>query len=113
LDLIITSDEGFAIIDHSGSRMSPSSVFLPASDSLAFNSGAVVLDLDNDGKNELLGSFSNNRLICWEDNFRVKKGFPVSFGNRSRNLPFFGKASDGNIYAWVASDNGTLSYLTS
>lgn len=108
LDLIITSDEGFAIIDHSGSRMSPISVFLPASDSLASNAGAVVLDLDNDGKNELLGSFSNNRLICWEENFRVKKGFPVSFGNRSRNLPFFGKASDGNIYAWVASDNGTI-----
>jgi len=108
LDLIITSDEGFAIIDHSGSRMSPSSVFLPASDSLAFNSGAIVVDLDNDGKNELLGSFSNNRLICWEDNFRVKKGFPVSFGNPSRNLPFLGKASDGNIYTWVASDNGTI-----
>ncbi|MCB5258184.1 MAG: immune inhibitor A domain-containing protein [Candidatus Cloacimonadaceae bacterium] len=108
LDLIITSDEGLAIIDRSGSLINPPSVFLPASDSLAFNAGAVVVDLDNDGKNELLGSFSNNRLICWEDNFRIKKGFPVSFGTPSRNMPFFGKDSAGNIYAWVASDDGKI-----
>ena len=84
LDLIISSDRGVAVIDYSGSRMSPASLNLAASDSLAFNSGVLAADLDNDGKNELLGAFGFNRLNCWEDDFRAKKGYPVSFGTRSR-----------------------------
>ncbi|MBW6514521.1 MAG: T9SS type A sorting domain-containing protein [Candidatus Syntrophosphaera sp.] len=108
LDLILTSDQGIAVIDYSGKLMSPPSLNLAASDSLAFSSGALVLDLDNDGKNELIGSFSFNRLNAWEDNFRTKAGYPVSFGSRSRGLPLIGTDPDGITYAWVASDNGAL-----
>ncbi len=108
LDIILTSDEGVAVIDYSGSLMSPETLNLPAADSLSFSSGALVLDLDDDGKNELIGNFRYNRLSCWEDDFRLKAGYPVSFGSRSRCLPFFSRASDGMDYAWVAADNGTV-----
>ena len=108
LDLIISSDRGVAVIDYSGSRMSPASLNLAASDSLAFNSGVLAADLDNDGKNELLGAFGFNRLNCWEDDFRAKKGYPVSFGTRSRNLPIIARASDGLVYAWLAADDGSI-----
>jgi M6 family metalloprotease-like protein len=108
LDLIITSDSGVAVIDYSGSLMSQPSLFLPASDSLAFNAGALVSDIDHDGKNELLGAFGYNRLNCWEHDFRKKNGYPVSFGKPSRNMPLIGSASDGQVYAWLASDNGSI-----
>lgn len=108
LDLIISSDRGLAVIDYSGARMSPVSLNLAASDSLAFNSGILAADIDHDGKNELLGAFGYNRLNCWEDNYRVKYGYPVSFGRRSRNLPLIGKASDGLVYAWLACDDGAI-----
>jgi M6 family metalloprotease-like protein len=108
LDLILSSDRGVAVIDYSGSRISPSGLNLAASDSLSFNSGAMVQDIDHDGQKELLGSFMNNRLSCWEQDFRPKAGFPVSFANRSRFLPLIGEASDGAIYSWVAADNGSI-----
>ncbi len=108
LDLLISSDRGVAVIDYAGSLVSPVPLALAASDSLAFNAGVLVADIDNDGKNEILGAFSHNRLICWEDNFRYKPGFPVSFGNRSRNLPIISEGSDGQIYVWLACDDGTV-----
>ncbi|HPH60155.1 MAG TPA: T9SS type A sorting domain-containing protein, partial [Candidatus Syntrophosphaera sp.] len=108
LDLLISSDRGVAVIDYAGSRMSPAALNLAASDSLAFSSGVLAADIDHDGKKELLGSFGFNRLHCWEDNFRAKPGYPVSFGRRSRNLPFIAPGSDGLIYAWLASDDGSI-----
>ncbi|MGC9361748.1 MAG: immune inhibitor A domain-containing protein [Candidatus Syntrophosphaera sp.] len=108
LDIILTSDQGVAVIDYSGSLMSPETLNLPAADSLSISSGALALDLDGDGEKELIGNFRYNRLSCWEEDFRAKAGYPVSFGSRSRNLPIFGRASDGVNYAWVASDNGEI-----
>lgn len=108
LDLIITSDRGVVVLDYSGARMSPQSLDLAASDSLAFSSGALALDLDHDGQNELIGNFGNNQLKVWEQDFRPKRGFPVSRADRSRNLPFLGKSSAGAAYAWMAADNGKI-----
>ncbi len=108
LDLIVSSDQGIAVIDYAGSRMSPASLNLAASDSLAFNSGVLAADIDHDGKNELLGAFGFNRLHCWEDNYRAKPGYPVSFGHRSRNLPLIDAGADGQVYAWLASDDGSI-----
>jgi len=108
LDLIISSDRGVAVIDYSGSRMSPASLNLAASDSLAFSSGVLAVDIDHDGKKELLGSFGFNQLNCWDNSFRPKPGYPVSFGQRNRNLPLIAAGSDGLVYAWLASDNGFI-----
>lgn len=108
LDLILSSDLGVAVVDYSGSLMSPASLNLAASDSLGFNAGVLAVDLDHDGDKELLGSFGFNRLNCWEQDWRVKSGFPVSFRERSRNLPLIAKASDGLSYAWSATDNGMI-----
>ena len=109
LDLILTSDHGLAVVDYTGNRMSPATLALAASDSLAFSSGAMASDLDNDGRKELIGSFGNNQLQAWEHNYREMRGFPQSFSNRSRNLPLIGPGSDGIVYAWVAADNGRVS----
>jgi hypothetical protein len=65
-------------------------------------------DYDGDGKIEYMGAFSRNRLAVFEDNLRLKHGFPVSFYNRSRNLPFIHTASDGDTYAWLPTDNGRI-----
>lgn len=108
LELLISSDRGVAVIDYSGSLVSPASLSLAASDSLAFSSGVLVADIDHDGKNEILGAFSNNRLMCWDSDFRSKPGFPVSFAKPSRNLPILAEASDGQIYAWLACDDGSI-----
>ncbi len=108
LDILVSSDHGFAVIDYSGTRMSPAALNLAASDSLAFSGGIMAQDIDHDGRMEFIGSFSNNRLLVWEDDFRPKRGFPVSFSDPSRSLPLIGKASDGNIYAWIATDNGRI-----
>ena len=108
LDLLISSDSGFAVIDYSGVRMSPAQLEMAASDSLAFSAGVYAVDLDGDGKNEIIGNFSHNRLLIWEHDFKVKRGFPSSFRYSSRNLPVLGRDNSGTAYAWVAADNGTI-----
>jgi M6 family metalloprotease-like protein len=108
LEIILNSAEGIAVIDYSGTLASPPGLMGPSADSLGFSSGLLTVDLDDDGRMELLGSFSNNRLLVWEDSFRLKTGFPVSFQEPSRNLPLIGKASDGITYAWTAADNGLI-----
>ncbi|PKN79500.1 MAG: hypothetical protein CVU48_05195, partial [Candidatus Cloacimonetes bacterium HGW-Cloacimonetes-1] len=70
--------------------------------------GVLVTDINGDGINEYVGNFSNNRLAVWSDKFKLKSGFPVSFEDRSRNLPFVGMASDGDYYLWTATDNGKI-----
>lgn len=108
LDLILSSDRGVVVLDYSGARMSPPSLDLAASDSLAFSSGALAMDLDHDGQNELIGNFGNNQLQVWEQDFLPKRGFPVSRAERSRNLPLLGASSTGDLYAWMAADNGKI-----
>lgn len=108
LDLILTSDQGVAVVDYSGACMSPPDLNKPAADSLSFNSGALAWDMDHDGSKELMGNFGYNRLNCWDRDWHAQSGFPVSFAGRSRNLPVIGKGSDGQIYAWIASDNGKI-----
>ena len=56
----------------------------------------------------MIGYFKNNRLKIWENDFRDKRGYPVSFAERSRTLPFVAKASDNNWYVYCATDNGSL-----
>jgi M6 family metalloprotease-like protein len=108
LDIVLASDNGFAIFDHSGSLISRQNLMLAATDTLSFSSGAMVMDLDNDGLPEITGNFKFNRLNIWEHDYKVKADYPKSFSDRSRRLPVFGRASDGQIYAWVSSDDGAI-----
>ncbi|MDP2172238.1 MAG: M6 family metalloprotease domain-containing protein [Candidatus Cloacimonadaceae bacterium] len=108
LDILLGGENGIIVLDYSGSLFSPAQLNRPSSVDTAINGGLVAFDLDGDGKMEMAGSFINNRLMVWEDNFKPKNGFPVSFSDRSRNLPMIGKASDNVIYLWSASDNGKI-----
>jgi len=108
LDMVLASENGIAVIDHSGTLISPASLMVPAGDANAFSAGALVLDVDHDQQPELIGNFTFNRLRIWEHDFKVKPDYPKSFSRRSRNLPVLGKASDGEVYAWVTADDGAI-----
>lgn len=108
LDIILSSDGGILVLDYSGTRISPSTLYSAQPESGGISSGALALDIDGDGKPELLGNFSFNRLNVWENDFKRKPGFPVAYRERSRHLPIIGPGSDGQIYAWSAADNGTI-----
>jgi hypothetical protein len=107
LDLLIGGEHGLAVIDYSGKLMSPESLSAGfGSDGIA--SGVLACDLDGDGKAELAGNFALNRLSVWEHDYRMKRGFPVAFAQRSRTMPFTAKAADDKWYLYSAADNGTL-----
>ncbi|MDD2332096.1 MAG: T9SS type A sorting domain-containing protein [Candidatus Cloacimonetes bacterium] len=108
LDIILGGENGFTVIDYSATKLSSNIQPLGTAEASGTCSGVLALDVDNDGKVEYLGNFSRNRFGVWEDNFRLKYGYPVSFGNRSRSLPFISRASDDRYYAWLASDSGSI-----
>jgi len=107
LDIIIGGERGMVVVDYQGSRMNSNSSY-NVQDAEGVSAGVLAADIDGDGKAELLGNFANNRLGIYEHDFRSKAGYPVSYSERSRSLPFLSKASDSKWYIYVAGDNGQL-----
>ena len=107
-DIIVGGENSFVVVDYSGAKMSTFIQELGNHDETGISSGVMAVDIDNDGKVEYLGNFSRNRLMIWEDNYKQKRGYPVSFVARSRTLPFIHKASDQKFYAWSATDDGMI-----
>ena len=105
LDIILGTDSGVITIDYSGHRMGFASLSSPGASS---SGGVLVLDIDHDGVNDLVGCLGNNRLSAWTNRYQLKEGFPVSFGDPLRHLPLIGKASDDSYYLWVTGDNGRI-----
>jgi len=108
LDLLVACDSTFAVYDYAGKLMSPAGLKVPGSISDGGGGSVMALDLDGDGKIEYIGTFSQNRMVVWKDDFRIGSGFPVSFGDRSRTLPFLGEGADNKIYLYYSSDNGKI-----
>jgi len=108
LDIILGTENGVVVLDYAGQRMSPELLAGISSEEGGFSAGALAYDIDLDGKPELLGSFGNNQLKVWDSSFTVESGYPVSFAERSRNLPLISKGSDGGSYVWSAADNGSI-----
>ncbi len=108
LELILSTANRVFIVDYSGSDMSPASLDLGLR-SDGGSAGALALDLDGDGKMELTAALSMNRLAIWNNDFRLKSDFPISFANRGRHLPFVAQGADDAYYLWIASDNGSIS----
>ncbi len=107
LDLIISTSNRVYIIDHKGGDMSSVSLNLGLNPD-DVSAGAMALDIDGDGKLELVAALNMNRLAVWEDNYRLKSGYPVSFANRGKHLPFVAKGADDQTYLWMAADNGSI-----
>ncbi|MFO7659559.1 MAG: immune inhibitor A [Candidatus Cloacimonadaceae bacterium] len=108
LDYIVGGENSFAVFDYDGENMLTNFDGFSTTDSLNITSGVLAGDVDEDGRVEYIGAFSRNRLAVYEDNLRFKGGFPVSFSDRSRNMPFIHRASDGLVYAWLPTDNGKI-----
>lgn len=108
LDIILGCEDGVLIVDYSAQNMSPGFLAGKSSEEGGFSAGAIAVDLDGDGRKELLGNFAYNQLRVWDDNFKIKRGFPVSFGDRSRTIPLLGKGSDANYYIWSVTNNGKV-----
>lgn len=108
LDYLVSGENSFAVFDYAGKNMLTNFAGFSTADSLNITSGVLAGDLDADGRIEYIGAFSRNRLAVYEDNMRFKGGFPVSFSDRSRNMPFIHRASDGLVYAWLPTDNGKI-----
>lgn len=105
-DILLGTDSGSIVLDYAGMRMG--SVELPGVSGGDFSAGIRALDIDHDGKLDLTGNFCNNRLAAWDQGYRLKPGFPVSFASRSRLLPLLGKASDDKYYLWTTADDGKV-----
>ncbi|MDD3578965.1 MAG: T9SS type A sorting domain-containing protein, partial [Candidatus Cloacimonetes bacterium] len=72
------------------------------------SAGVLAMDLDGDSNYELASAMNFNRLAVWEENYRLKRGYPVSFGSRGRHLPFVTPGSDQKYYLWQATDRGQI-----
>lgn len=108
LDLLVACDSTFAVYDYAGKLMSPAGLNIQNSIADGNGGSVMALDLNGDGRIEYIGTFAQNRMLAWNDDFRVRSGFPVSFGERSRTLPFMGKDTDNRIYMYYSSDDGKI-----
>ncbi|MDD2228067.1 MAG: M6 family metalloprotease domain-containing protein [Candidatus Cloacimonetes bacterium] len=107
LDIIIGGDLSYVVLDYHGGRMSPETLSLPNSgDNIA--AGVYAMDIDADGKAELVGNFSLNRLCVWENDYRMKSGYPVAFAERSHSMPFTAMDAENNWYLYSSTDNGRV-----
>lgn len=108
LDIFLGCEDGVLLVDYSAQNIGSRILAGESSEEGGFSAGAIAVDLDGDGRKELLGNFAYNQLRVWDDNFRIKKGFPVSFADRSRTIPLLGKGADDNYYLWSVTDNGKV-----
>jgi hypothetical protein len=106
LDLILTHSNGVLVLDYAGAVMGQAR--LSSSGTQDFSGSSMVVDIDNDGELDIIGSFSLNRMAAWDSGFRLKSGFPVSLSSPSRNMPILGKMGTDISYAWLASDDGKV-----
>ncbi len=106
LDLILTHSNGVIVIDYAGAVLGQARLSGPGTQD--FSGSSMVVDIDDDGALDIIGTFSLNRLAAWDNGFRMKRGFPVSMSSSSRNMPILGKMGTDTSYAWVASDNGKV-----
>jgi hypothetical protein len=106
LELIYGGENGFAALDIRGNVITASKD-LSAPDSSGVCAGVIPIDLDSDGKLEVAGMMSQNRLCIWENkndnDFRMKRHYPISYGKRSRVYPLI---SDNVLY--LPADNGKI-----
>ncbi|MDD3050224.1 MAG: T9SS type A sorting domain-containing protein [Candidatus Cloacimonetes bacterium] len=105
IDVLLGGENEFVVLNRYGVDKH---ISIESTDSLAVASGITSLDLDSDGKSEFIGNFSQNRLFIWEENYTVKNDFPVTSRYRSRFLPVFDEMEDGQVYALIATDNGSI-----
>jgi len=107
LDILIGGESDFAVIDYSGKIMKPESQN-SESPTEGISAGILAADIDNDNRVELIGNFKYNQLNVWDNDYRAKIGYPVSYAERSRTLPVISRSGDGNWYIYIATDNGSL-----
>lgn len=107
LDMLWASSYRLYIIDYGGNDLAVASHNLGLADD-GISAGVLAMDLDGDSNYELASAMNFNRLAVWEENYRLKRGYPVSFGSRGRHLPFVTPGSDQKYYLWQATDRGQI-----
>lgn len=111
LDIIIGGINNFAIIDKNG-NITGSHSGIEAPDSLYSSPGMIVLDIDNDGQQEVVGCMSKNRFAVWENlnnnTFEMKRNYPFSLGDFCANYPIPVNYQDAGSAIYFAAFNGTI-----
>ena len=105
-ELFYGGENNFIAVDETG-KIYQSSDELTVQDSSGVCAGVIPIDLNGDGKQEVVGMMSQNRLCIWENyndnDFRLMRNYPVTHGNPSRLYPIF----NGNTI-YLPSDNGKI-----
>ena len=114
LDILIGGENSFLVVDKEGKISHP---YLGTSfpDSLCRASGVIACDIDNDGKTEVIGNFSKNRLAIWSyknGNDFILKEPAVSYRKFSRFAPTIAVNNidyqTKNTYIYVGTDDGLV-----
>jgi hypothetical protein len=108
LDIIAGWENGIAVYGYNGQMLNEGLDVIALPDTTGVAGGAFPIDLDGDEKLEIIGNFSLNRMYVWEDDYRVKRGYPTKFSERSRTYPFLHTDAEGNTYLMSAVDNGKI-----
>ncbi len=114
LDILVGGENSFLIVNKTGKTSRP---YLETSfpDSLKRASGVIACDINNDGKTEVIGNFSKNRLAIWSNkngNDFVLDIPTISYREFSRFAPTIAVEKidyQTNVtYVYVATDNGLI-----
>ncbi|MCF7918421.1 MAG: immune inhibitor A [Candidatus Cloacimonetes bacterium] len=103
-ELLLGGENSFLAMNEEGELSRPARE-LTSPDSAGIMAGAVAINTENGL--EVVSMMSQNRLCIWENvannDFEMKRYYPVAYGSRSRNYPLF---RDGMLL--FPSDNGRI-----
>ncbi len=112
LEILIGGENSYAIFGYDGSLLNYPLSIVTNPDTLHVAGGIWATDLNSDGKSEILGNMSKNRLYVWNasgyPSFHPQNGYPVSMQERSLSYPLIGKDAEGLYYIYSASNSGTV-----
>ncbi len=105
-DLILSHPNGFEIFSLNGSLIKRVSLDVVNENNVG--SGVIAWDINNNGNNYYLSTFSGNRFKVFDSDFRELKEYSRTFARPVRTKPFISSGNDNQVSFYQATDEGRV-----
>lgn len=106
-EIVFAADNKVYAFNHTGSMENHFPIEIRSGVRETNQSSPILVDLDNDGRQEIIIGSPENQLIAFHNTRQLVAGFPLSTGRAVNSTPFATDLeNDGDLDLAVASDDG-------